>query len=453
MLYQRNKMKIFLLCFIAFFFNACVGVKLEQVSQEQIKKEYFEEFNASKAWWKKYNNQDLNHILDAVINNNKDLNIARINFLSTLTRYKLLKLDLYPTLSGNLGASVRKNLNNGLQTHDFSNGIILNYELDVYGKISDQVASSEFLAKASEYELRTLELDTVNLTMNAIFELIYFNDVDRLLNNHLKNLEKMLEIYTTKFNYGKVEYIDLLNIKKSLLSTRQNIIANLQNKDLTLKNIKDLLGKEDENLINAILAYSLDDFSIHKLNFDIELKMLVYKPQVQAKLNQLKASYKDYSSIQKGILPSIKILGALNGNHADIDGSFKFLLLGGNVAIELPFLDFYRVKQNVKISELAYQARLFEYKDVLQKAIHEFKLCYENDRYYNALLNLVKDINANQAKITQLYYEKYELGRSELKDYLDANTLLINSLQELSRAKLSLLKNINLYHNIVLISG
>ncbi|AJC90917.1 TolC-like outer membrane efflux protein [Campylobacter subantarcticus LMG 24377] len=446
-------MKIFLLCFIAFFFNACVGVKLEQVSQEQIKKEYFEEFNASKAWWKKYNNQDLNHILDAVINNNKDLNIARINFLSTLTRYKLLKLDLYPTLSGNLGASVRKNLNNGLQTHDFSNGIILNYELDVYGKISDQVASSEFLAKASEYELRTLELDTVNLTMNAIFELIYFNDVDRLLNNHLKNLEKMLEIYTTKFNYGKVEYIDLLNIKKSLLSTRQNIIANLQNKDLTLKNIKDLLGKEDENLINAILAYSLDDFSIHKLNFDIELKMLVYKPQVQAKLNQLKASYKDYSSIQKGILPSIKILGALNGNHADIDGSFKFLLLGGNVAIELPFLDFYRVKQNVKISELAYQARLFEYKDVLQKAIHEFKLCYENDRYYNALLNLVKDINANQAKITQLYYEKYELGRSELKDYLDANTLLINSLQELSRAKLSLLKNINLYHNIVLISG
>lgn len=445
-------MKIFLLFFMAFFLSACVGVKLEQVSQEQIKKDYFEEFNASKAWWKKYNNQDLNRILDAVIDNNKDLNIARVNFLSTLARYKLLKLDLYPSLSGNLGVSVRKNLSNGLQTHDFSNGIMLNYELDIYGKISDQVASSEFLAKASEYELRALELDTINLAINAIFELIYFNDVDHLLNNHLKNLEKMLEIYTTKLNYGKVEYIDLLNIKKSLLNTRQNIIANLQNKDLTLKNIKDLLGREDENLINAILAYSLDDFSMHKLNFDIELNMLAYKPQVQAKLNQLKASYKDYSSIQKGILPSIKVLGALNGNHTDIDESFKFLFLGGNVAIELPFLDFYRVKQNVKISELAYQARLFEYKDVLQKAIHEFKLCYENDRYYNDLLNLVKDINTNQAKITQLYYEKYELGRSELKDYLDADALLINSLQELSRAKLSLLKNINLYHNIVLIS-
>ncbi|EAI8646108.1 TPA: TolC family protein [Campylobacter lari] len=445
-------MRIFLLFFIAFFLNACVGVKLEQVSQEQIKKEYFEDFNASKAWWEKYNNQDLNNILKAIIDNNKDLNIARVNFLSTLARYKLLNLDLYPTLSGNLGVNIRKNLNNGAEMHSFSNGIMLNYELDIYGKISDQVASSEFLAKASEYELRSLELDTINLAINSIFELIYFNDVDRLLNNHLKNLEQMLEIYTTKFDYGKVEYIDLLNIKKSLLNTKQNIIANLQNKDLTLKNIKDLLGKDDENLINAILAYSLDDFSMHKLNFDIELKMLAYRPQVQAKLNQLMASYKDYASVQKSILPSIKILGNLDGSDKNFDESFKFLILGGNVVIDLPFLDFYRVRQNVKISEFAYQARLYEYKDALQRAIHEFKLCYENDKYYNDLLNLVKDINTNQAKITQLYFEKYELGRNELKDYLDADALLINSLQELSRAKLSLLKNVNLYHNIVLIS-
>lgn len=445
-------MRIFLLFFIAFFLNACIGVKLEQVSQEQIKKEYFEDFNASKAWWEKYNNQDLNNILKAIIDNNKDLNVARINFLSTLARYKLLNLDLYPTLSGNLGVNIRKNLNNGSEMHSFSNGIMLNYELDIYGKISDQVASSEFLAKASEYELRSLELDTINLAINSIFELIYFNDVDRLLNNHLKNLEQMLEIYTTKFDYGKVEYIDLLNIKKSLLNTKQNIITNLQNKDLTLKNIKDLLGKNDERLINKMLNYTLEDFSLQKINFDIELKMLAYRPQVQAKLNQLMASYKDYTSVQKSILPSIKILGNLDGSDKNFDESFKFLILGGNVVIDLPFLDFYRVRQNVKISEFTYQVRLYEYKDVLQRAIHEFKLCYENDKYYNDLLNLVKDINTNQAKITQLYFEKYELGRNELKDYLDADALLINSLQELSRAKLSLLKNVNLYHNIVLIS-
>ncbi|MFG5091611.1 TolC family protein [Campylobacter lari] len=445
-------MRIFLLFFIAFFLNACVGVKLEQVSQEQIKKEYFEDFNASKAWWEKYNNQDLNNILKAIIDNNKDLNIARVNFLSTLARYKLLNLDLYPTLSGNLGVNIRKNLNNGAEMHSFSNGIMLNYELDIYGKISDQVASSEFLAKASEYELRSLELDTINLAINSIFELIYFNDVDRLLNNHLKNLEQMLEIYTTKFDYGKVEYIDLLNIKKSLLNTKQNIITNLQNKDLTLKNIKDLLGKDDEFLINKMLNYTLEDFSLQKINFDIELKMLAYRPQVQAKLNQLMASYKDYASVQKSILPNIKILGNLDGSDKNFDDSFKFLILGGNVVIDLPFLDFYRVRQNVKISEFAYQARLYEYKDALQRAIHEFKLCYENDKYYNDLLNLVKDINTNQVKITQLYFEKYELGRNELKDYLDADALLINSLQELSRAKLSLLKNVNLYHNIVLIS-
>ncbi|MBX2079526.1 TolC family protein [Campylobacter peloridis] len=445
-------MRIFLLVFFILFFNACVGVKLEQINQEKIQNEKFEEFNASKPWWEKYNNQELNYLLQAIIDNNKDINLARINLLSSLSKYKLLKLDFYPTLSGNLGTNIRKNLNSGLSNHDFSNGIMLNYELDIYGKISDQISSSMFLAKASEYELQKLKLDVVNIAINSIFELIYFNDVDILLNNHLKNLEQMLEIYTAKLDYGKAEYIDLLNIKKSLLNTKQNIISNLQNKEEIYKNLKDLLGGKNTALIDKMLHYSLDDFTLIKNDFDIDLKMLAYTPQIQAKLNQLKSSYKDYSSMEKSILPSIKILGKIDGNDENINDSFKFLILGGNVVIDLPFLDFYRVKQNVKISELAYTAKLIEYKDALEKTIHEFKLCYENDKYYASLLNLVKEINTNQAKITQLYLEKYELGRSELKDYLDADALLINSLQELKRAKLAWLKNSNLYHSIVLIS-
>ncbi|MBF7069107.1 TolC family protein [Campylobacter volucris] len=233
---------------------------------------------------------------------------------------------------------------------------------------------------------------------------------------------------------------------------KQNIITNLQNKETTLKNLKDLLGFENEKLLQKISTYTLKDFSLDKVNFDIDLKMLAYTPQMQAKLNLLKSSYKNYSSVQKNILPSVKILGSIDGSNEKFNDSFKFLFLGGNVAIDLPFLDFYRIKQNIKISEYEYNVRLLEYKDTLQKTLNDFKLCYENDKYFNLLLKLTDEISTNQAQIASLYLEKYNLGRNELKDYLDADTLLVNSLQELSRARLALLKNINLYHSIVLIS-
>lgn len=445
-------MKNIFIIFLVLFFSACASVRLEQIKQEQIAQQTFEDFNASYPWWQKYNNETLNQILQIIIDNNKDLNIARIKLLSTLTKYELLKLDLYPTLSGNLGASINKNLKNGIENNGFSNGLMLNYELDLYAKISDQIASSNFLVKASEYELQKMRLDIVNLTINSIFELIYFNDVDILLNHHLKNLEQMLKIYTIKFDYGKVEYIDLLNLKKTLLNTKQNITTNLQNKEVAMKNLKDLLGTSDEKLINKLFTYKLDDFFIENIDFDIDLKMLSYTPEIQAKFNLLNSSYKNHSSMQKSILPSIKILGRLDGKDENFNDSFKFLIFGGNVVIDLPFLDFYRVRKNIKISEYEYNIRVLEYKDALEKNLNYFRLCYKNDQYYNSLLKVIEENYINQTKITQLYFDKYKLGRSEFKDYLDADTLLINSLQELSRARLALLKNINLYHSIVLIS-
>uniref|UniRef100_UPI0025C38B62 TolC family protein n=1 Tax=Campylobacter sp. TaxID=205 RepID=UPI0025C38B62 len=341
-------MKNIFIIFLVLFFSACASVRLEQIKQEQIAQQTFEDFNASYPWWQKYNNETLNQILQIIIDNNKDLNIARIKLLSTLTKYELLKLDLYPTLSGNLGASINKNLKNGIENNGFSNGLMLNYELDLYAKISDQIASSNFLVKASEYELQKMRLDIVNLTINSIFELIYFNDVDILLNHHLKNLEQMLKIYTIKFDYGKVEYIDLLNLKKTLLNTKQNITTNLQNKEVAMKNLKDLLGTSDEKLINKLFTYKLDDFFIENIDFDIDLKMLSYTPEIQAKFNLLNSSYKNHSSMQKSILPSIKILGRLDGKDENFNDSFKFLIFGGNVVIDLPFLDFYRVRKNIK---------------------------------------------------------------------------------------------------------
>ncbi|MCR6591371.1 outer membrane efflux protein [Campylobacter insulaenigrae] len=445
-------MKFSIIVFLVLLLSACASIKLEQIHQEQISQQIFKDFNASYPWWQKYNNKILNQILQIVIDNNKDLNVARINLLSSLTKYELLKLDLYPTLSGDLGVNINKNLKNGMENSGFSNGLMLNYELDLYAKISDQIASSNFLVKASEYELQKMKLDVVNLTLNSIFELVYFNDVDVLLHHHLKNLEQMLEIYTTKFDYGKVEYIDLLNIKKSLLNTKQNITINLQNKEAVIKNLKDLLGYNNEKLIDELFSYKLDDFFIEKIDFDIDLKMLSFTPEIQAKFNILNSSYKNYFSIQKSILPSVKILGRLDGKDETINDSFKFLMLGGNVVIDLPFLDFYRVRKNVKISEYEYNIRVLEYKDALQKNLNNFNLCYKNDQYYNSLLEIMEENYINQEKITQLYFNKYKLGRNELKDYLDADALLINSLQELNRARLALLKNINLYHNIVLVS-
>ncbi|EAH9284572.1 TolC family protein [Campylobacter upsaliensis] len=445
--------KISFLFLILLFLSGC-GAKIEPVKEVFLSEEELKKANVKSQWWQAYENANLQEFLAFVLENNKDIKVARTSLLSALARANLIDYDLYPSLAGTLGFNRMKNLHKGTNNKAYSNGLNLNYELDIYGKILDSVRAEELRAKASAYDLASLKLSVINTSLNSVFELAYFNDVKIMLENYVSNLEKMSELYALKYELGKIEELDFLNVEQSLLKARQNLLTNEQNRNLILKNLQDLLGKKEGFFyLKHFEKASLKDFKILEPNFDIPLQSLAYRPDVRAKLNALKAAFKDYNSVQKSILPSISLGGALRGEAEEFKESFKLEILSGNVQISLPFLDYGRVRQNIKISQFAYEALLFEYEQNLQGAFNEFHLVfkdYESDLKLLSNLSLIKD---KQEFITRAYLQKYELGKSELKDYLDASNALINAEQELLRARYNLFETINLYYQITSLKG
>ncbi|EPT0408359.1 TolC family protein [Campylobacter upsaliensis] len=445
--------KISFLFLILLFLSGC-GAKIEPVKEVFLSEEELKKANVKSQWWQAYENANLQEFLAFVLENNKDIKVARTSLLSALARADLIDYDLYPSLAGTLGFNRMKNLHKGTNNKAYSNGLNLNYELDIYGKILDSVRAEELRAKASAYDLASLKLSVINTSLNSVFELAYFNDVKIMLENYVSNLEKMSELYALKYELGKIEELDFLNVEQSLLKARQNLLTNEQNRNLILKNLQDLLGKKEGFFyLKHFEKASLKDFKILEPNFDIPLQSLAYRPDVRAKLNALKAAFKDYNSVQKSILPSISLGGALRGEAEEFKESFKLEILSGNVQISLPFLDYGRVRQNIKISQFAYEALLFEYEQNLQGAFNEFHLVfkdYESDLKLLSNLSLIKD---KQEFITRAYLQKYELGKSELKDYLDSSNALINAEQELLRARYNLFETINLYYQITSLKG
>lgn len=445
--------KISFLFLILLFLSGC-GAKIEPVKEVFLSEEELKKANVKSQWWQAYENANLQEFLAFVLENNKDIKVARTSLLSALARADLIDYDLYPSLDGTLGFNRMKNLHKGTNNKAYSNGLNLNYELDIYGKILDSVRAEELRAKASAYDLASLKLSVINTSLNSVFELAYFNDVKIMLENYVSNLEKMSELYALKYELGKIEELDFLNVEQSLLKARQNLLTNEQNRNLILKNLQDLIGKKEGFFyLKHFEKASLEDFKLLKPDFNIPLQSLAYRPDVRAKLNTLKAAFKDYNSVQKSILPSISLGGALRGEAEEFKDNFKLEILSGNIQISLPFLDYGRVRQNIKISQFAYEALLFEYEQSLQGAFNEFHLVfrdYESDLKLLSNLSLIKD---KQEFITRAYLQKYELGKSELKDYLDASNALISSQQELLRARYNLFETINLYYQITSLKG
>lgn len=443
-----KKILIFTLC--AILFSACANKfddKIKQVNTKQFQ-------STEQNWWKIYNNKTLNTLVQQMLENNSQITSARYAFLSAVSRYKLINFDMYPKLSANLAANLARDLNLGTRSNSFSNALNLSYELDIYGKVADEKSAAQFNANASFYELESLQLSLINSTINNGFELIYFNDVEKLLKEYIQNLEESKRIYTLKYQLGRVEELDLLNIEQSLLNAKQNLLSNEQNKELVIKNLKDLLGKKENfSSIENLMKLSLKDFNKPSVDFNVSLDILAKRPDVRSKLNSLNAAFKDYKSMQKSMYPSLSLGGSLSGSAKELNQSFKLLNLGGTLQISLPFLDYGRVKQNIQISQFAYENLKSSYEQALQSAINEFYLCFKDYEFNTKLHENIQIINSKQELITNAYLRKYELGRAELKDYLDAKNSFISSSQEILRSKLNLLKTINSYYQITTINA
>lgn len=446
---------VYILAFasLVLIFSACGGaVKRLNLEPDVRTQEQIKDLNLSREWWREYNNERLNALVEYIEQNNADVNIARMNLLKAVANYRLVNLDFYPSLSGNLGASVAKDLNLGTSSNSFSNALNLSYELDIYGKISNQISAKEFAAKASAFDLENLRLTTINTALDNIFDLAYFNDVEKLLKEHIANLEQSEAIFKLKFELGKVEELELLNVQNSLYNARQSLISNTQNKELVIKNLKDLLGNADSfSKLSDFENLSLAEFKDLSLNFDVPLGVFAYRADVRSKANTLLAAFEDIKAAQKAILPSVSLGGSLSGSGDTLNSSFKALNLGGVLQISLPFLDYARVRQNVKMSEFSYEALRIDYEQALQVAINEFYLCFKDYEFNQKLLENIRLINAGQELITAAYKQKYELGKSELKDFLDAQNSFIASKQEILSSRLKLLKTTNLYYKITTI--
>lgn len=156
--------------------------------------------------------------------------------------------------------------------------------------------------------------------------------------------------------------------------------------------------------------------------------------------------------MQKSMYPSVSLGASLSGSDKDLGESFKLLNLGGSLQISLPFLDYGRIKQNIQISRFSYESLKASYEQALQGALNEFYACYKDYEFNTKLYENIKIINTKREQIAKAYLQKYEFGRAEMKDYLDARNSFIGSSQEILRSRLNLLKTINSYYQITTIS-
>ena len=434
-------MKYIFLAFLAFFMTACATLNYDP---KDIKRDY----NAT--WQYNFNIAELDSLIAEALKNNEDLETASLNLYQAMLRANIALSDLAPTPSASTRASSNRDIKaGGASARSFTADVSLSWELDIFGRIYDAYESARFEAIASLLNLEDVRESLVNSVISAYFNILYLNEQKANLLVNYENMLKLHEIVKIKESLGREEPLALSQSAENLLSLQNSL--NNADKDLnaSFESLKNLTRTQflPSAKISEISLPKADLGTISAENNDGELNIswlsrLSSRPDVNMALAQLNAGFYDYKASQKDFLPRINLGGSLSSSSDKISDAYTFNLLSGNVSISLPFLNFYKLSQNLKISEAEFNKLRLNYEKTLANAINEalrFASDYELDS--QSLLNS-ENIITEREKILAIYEQKYSLGRAELKDLLSAQNDLLSAKNSLANMKYQVLRDL-----------
>ena len=402
-------------------------------------------FRLEREWWRGYNEPALNELISLALKNNIDLAKSAIAVNKALAQAGVLQADLVPSFNANLGAETGKNIKTGGSWNEsYKSGISLSYEIDLWRKLANSADAAMWEANATKYDLEAARLALVNSIADAYFEAKYQKESINLYEKTLKNYEELEAIIKAKFELGKEEELSLKQVKSSVISAKNRILNANKSLDAAEKTLRNLLNVRPEFDLN--LGGNLSDISPQGVNLNVPLYVIGARPDLQAAISRIKEALLGVKVSEKSFYPSITVGAGLSGSGGSASEGLKLNFLSGNIAINLPFLNYSKLKSKLKISELEFEAMKLNYAQTLTTALNEIDANYKNLQKDEAVLRNLNENLRNLSSISDIYKLKYDYGKTELKNYLEAqNSLLEGRISVLAQKYKILQDEIGIY--------
>ena len=350
---------------------------------------------------------------------NIDLARSAITVNRALYQARQLGAELVPWFSGSGVAGSRTALDRGHATRSVDASFGLSYELDLWGRLRDAASAQSWEFHATEQDREATKLALVNSVVNTWYSMAYTSRALELSRQSLAYYEQLLTIMRNKFQAGQTDGLDPAQTEQSLLAQKTTVLTleeQLREERQTLRDLLNLRPQEELNLpLPDLLAVN-----VPAVDLNVPIEALGARPDVNAASFRLLSAFRNQRAARADLFPTVSIGGTLGATATSASDLFSSSFLSGLVNFTLPFLDWNRVKWNVKIAEADYEDAKLAFTKSVTTALNEVSL------YYSALGNAEQQFENIKKKYdadlrVEAYRKaRYDQGADELKDWLEA---------------------------------
>ncbi|HEY0231346.1 MAG TPA: efflux transporter outer membrane subunit, partial [Dokdonella sp.] len=249
------------------------------------------------AWWTLYGDAGLNDLQTRLIAGSPDLAAALARYQQSQAIADKLHSGLFPTLAG-VASSERDRQSHakplrvlGPNSPDnygsYTLGAQLDYEVDLWGRVRNQVAAGNASAAAAAADLESARL---SLQAQLADDYIVLRGLDRetaLLNDTVTAYQKALELTQARHAGGIASGLDVARAQTQIDSARSQVAQTLAQRALAEHAIAALIG---ESASSFSLAARTDELELVQAPVGMPSTLLQRRPDIAAAQRRVEAA-------------------------------------------------------------------------------------------------------------------------------------------------------------------
>jgi len=381
-------------------------------------------------WWLAFNDSTLNQLIAEATQANANLAVAAARVKQARAIAGIAQADRIPQIGVSAGATRERESPLALDlpqgTHVppanlYQANLTASYEVDLFGRVSSNVAAARSDEAASEAQYRSVLLSLQADVAQTYFRLRETDAELDTLNETVKLREESVRVNQRRYDLGDLGEFDLSRAKTELATARAEAVGLQQQRVTNEHALAVLLGKPASNY-NAEHNPLKDGSVFPSIPTGLPSALLERRPDIAIAQKNMEAANARIGVARAAMFPAINLnagAGGMANTFPDVfQWSNRSWLLGA--LLNLPVIDGGRNKANIERSKAALEEAVASYR---QNTLAAFAEVEDNLAGLRILAGQSEQIDAavvSAQRSTQLAQQLYDAGRSSYLDLLDA---------------------------------
>jgi multidrug efflux system outer membrane protein len=406
------------------------------------------------AWWDRFNDPVLSHLVRGALENNKDLAIAVANVDLAFAQYGITRSALFPQVDGNASAVRDGASQNTLPSkippgHEAFNDLRLNvsasYEVDLWGKLRRETEAARADLLASEEGQRTVVLTVVSSVASAYVQLRALDRQLDIAKATTGTLGAAARLQQARFDEGATPESDYRQAQ-SQYETAAAQVPELERQIVRQENvIRVLLGANPGPIERGS---AIDDLKLPDVPEGLPSSLLERRPDIRQAEQNLIAANADIGVAKAAYFPQISLTALLGVESAQVSDLFKGASKSWSFgpAASVPIFTAGRVRNQVEQAKAAQREALYSYQKSIINAFEDFEdALVDRAKFEQARDEQAKNVAALQ-RFRDLAVLRYQEGATIYLEVANAEQSLFNAQLQLVSTQSQLFQSyVNLY--------